>query len=225
MTVMSTKPINLILIGPQGAGKGTQAEKLIQRYHFYSLETGRLFRQLAQQPTELGQKIKQRIDHGMLVELDIFRQAVQSELDKIPPEQGIIFDGLPRSLEQADMLDQLLPQYSRQIDGVIYLKLDRQTSIERLSQRRICPKCGKVYSLALQPDLTTCQCGGQLVQRHDDTPQAIAKRLEVFEQQTLPLLRHYADKVITVDASASIEQVFEEVCQAVDQIIAKQNND
>ena len=219
---MSTKPLNLILMGPQGAGKGTQANKLTEKYHFYSLETGKLLRQLAIQPTALGHKVKQFLDKGILVDLQTYQQAVESELNKIPDQQGIILDGLPRSLAQAEILDHLLAQHHRQVNGLIYLKLDEQTSIQRLSQRRICAACGKVYNLTLQPDLQQCGCGGKLIQRSDDTPAAIRRRLTIFQEETLPIIQRYQDKVIEIDASQSIDQVFTQVCQAVDKIIASQ---
>lgn len=191
-------------MGPQGSGKGTQAKTLAAKLGIAHISTGDLFRQVVLEGTELGLKVKQLIDQGILISDDITNQLVA---DKISEQRGFILDGYPRNLSQAQFLDTIEPTVK-----VIYLELSDDEAVERIAGRRSCPLCGAVYHVKYSPSQEegVCdKCGGNLVQREDDVPEVIRARLKTFHNQTEPLLDFYAktDRLIKIDGTPPITEV------------------
>src|SRR3990170_3897410 len=184
--------MNGIIFGAPGSGKGTYASRLRSRLGVDVIAMGDIFREKMKEDSELGKKVKSYVERGLLVPDDIVNEALKQRLDKVPPEKGFLLDGYPRTVEQADTLEKIV-----KIDVVILLMVPDWIIIERLSSRRICRNCGTVYNIRfLKPKIEgVCdKCGGQLYQRPDDTPDVIKQRLQVYEEQTQPILRHFKEK-------------------------------
>jgi adenylate kinase len=181
--------MNLILIGPQGSGKGTQAEAICRIFGLTHVEMGSLIRKRAQ----VHDKKAELIDHlankkGELLPDGIVLDMVSDELSENPSENGYLFDGFPRTVLQYQLLKELLQSKDMSLHSAIYLKISDAEAVKRMTARRLCEKCGKGYSLTTEPDRTTCDCGGNLIKRADDEPAAIAKRLTAFHNETQPIL-------------------------------------
>jgi len=206
-----SKSFNLIFLGPQGSGKGTQAKLLAERLNLVVIDTGATLREIAKTDTELGRRVAATINRGRLVEPELAEEVVRQKIEKISTEQGIIIDGFPRSLEQYTLMKRFWPQTKRADYQVIFIDLTLDASIERLGKRVTCELCGSVY---IQGEYDICQkCGGNLIHREDDEPDAIAKRLELFHSQTKPLLAQLEreGKIIKIDGAPSIEEVQAEI--------------
>jgi len=196
---------NLVLLGPPGAGKGTLAQRLASERGLLHLSTGDVLRDEVARATALGQRAKDYMDRGELVPDELILSMVK---ERVEGRSGILFDGFPRTLAQAEGLEKIAP-----IDAVIFLEVDKDTAVRRLSARRICPRCGAVYNLVTQPpkgDERCDQCGTKLIQRDDDKPEVIARRFEVYMRQSAPLARYYEEKglLIRIDAGRSPEEVY-----------------
>jgi len=184
--------VNLIIFGPPGSGKGTYASRLKEKLNVEVIATGDLFREMIKLDTPLGRKVKEYVEKGLLVPDNITLEVLKENLAKIPKGKGFILDGYPRTIWQAQALDEIA-----KIDAVIHLVVPDWIIVERLSSRRICQSCGAIYNLLfLKPknDMICDKCGGPLYQRPDDTPEVIRKRIEVYEEQTQPLLDYYRGK-------------------------------
>lgn len=215
--------MNIIVIGPQGSGKGTQADLLGPRIGAVKLSTGDLFRAEIAAESPLGLKVKEILASGGLVSDDVTLSMVAERLDTLAADgvRGVIFDGFPRTAAQAEGLDELLKERGQQVDAVIELAVPEDVLIERMSGRRICADCGTAYNLAFQ---TTRQhgvcdkCDGELVQRPDDMPDAIRKRLQLYNDLTKPLLDFYGSRglVSTVDGNQNVETVQQAIVDAVE---------
>jgi len=209
--------MNLVLLGPQASGKGTQAEKLAEKFNLAYVEMGGILRKIAHQNSSLGSKINELINiKGVLVPDKLIFQVMNDYLGRIEILKGIIFDGFPRVISQARYLEKFLTKKGQKIDLAIYLTLPRKETFKRLAGRRICEKCGKVYNLLTAPPKREgiCDlCGGKLIVRPDETPEKIKRRLEEFEKQTKPLIKFYKEKGILeeVDGNQPIEVVFEDI--------------
>ena len=202
-----SKSFNLIFLGPQGSGKGTQAKLLADRLNLVVIDTGATLREIAKTDTDLGRRVAETINRGRLVEPELAEEVVRQKVEKISTEQGIVIDGFPRSLEQYTLMKRFWPQTKRADYQVIFIDLTLDASIERLGKRVTCELCGSVYIVG---EFESCQnCGGNLVHRADDEPDAIAKRLELFPSQTKPLLQQLEreGKIIKIDGAPSIEEV------------------
>lgn len=198
--------MKLLIMGPQGSGKGTQAEKISSLYSIPTISTGDLFREEIANGSSLGKKIKSIIDKGGLVPDDITINILSNRLSSNDCKKGYILDGFPRTIEQAELLDKLTD-----IDKVIYLSLADNFVIERISGRRSCPKCHHVHNINFPGDSIHCAiCGTKYIIRDDDKPDAIQKRLETFHQKTEPILDYYKKfgKVIEIDAKDTPEKVY-----------------
>jgi adenylate kinase len=214
--------MNVIIIGPQGSGKGTQAELLGPKIGAVKLSTGDLFRSHIADETPLGLKVKEILASGNLVSDDITLSMVAERLDAIAGEgiHGIIFDGFPRNEAQAEGLDELLGERGQHIDAVIELSVPEDVLIERMSGRRVCAHCGTAYNLAFQttrvPGICD-KCGGELVQRPDDEPDAIRRRLQLYNDQTKPLLDFYRSRglLTTVDGNQNVKCVQQAIVDAL----------
>ena len=213
---------HVILMGAQGAGKGTQAERLAPVLNLYHLSTGDAFRAAIGAKTELGVLAKGYLDRGDLVPDDVTLGIVSARLDQIANDDGpdhkagALFDGFPRTQSQAEGLTKELEQRGESLAAVIEISVPREDLIERLSGRRVCPTCGAVYHISFNPPKQAGICdrdGTQLEQRPDDTPEAITHRLNLYFEMTTPLLEYYRRRGLleTVDGRKSIEEVQSEI--------------
>lgn len=205
--------MRIVLLGAPGSGKGTQAQRLQSKYGIPQVSSGDLLRDAVARGTELGRQAKAAMDAGQLVSDEIVLGLIRDRLGRPDAADGFILDGFPRNIEQANALDALLSELGQPLDGVLLLNVRTQTLMERLAGRRVCPQCGAVYNVHTLPEgATTCvNDGTELYQRSDDKEEVIAKRLEVYEQQTQPLIEHYAKLGLlrTVDGEGELEHVFE----------------
>lgn len=208
--------VDLVLMGLPGAGKGTQAEKIVEKYNIPHISTGDMFRAAIKEGTELGMKAKKFMDEGQLVPDEVTIGIVRERLAKPDCKKGFLLDGFPRTVPQAEALDNILNEMNRSIDYVIHIDVDREILMERLTGRRICRDCGATYHLVFNPpkQANVCdKCNGELYQRDDDNEETVANRLEVNINQQQPLLDYYEKKGVlkTIDGSRKIEEVFQEV--------------
>jgi adenylate kinase len=210
--------MNLVLMGLPGAGKGTQAEKIVEKYKIPHISTGDMFRAAMKEGTELGLKAKSYMDRGDLVPDEVTIGIVRERLSKDDCQNGFLLDGFPRTVAQAEALETLLQQLNRSIDYVINIEVDKNILMERLTGRRICKECGATYHLVFNPPAQAgvCdKCGGELYQRADDNEATVANRLEVNIKQSQPLLDFYAAKgyLRNIDGQQHIDQVFADICE------------
>lgn len=211
----------LILIGPQGSGKGTQAKLLADKFNLTQVETGRLLRQEAQKTTRRAKLLDKFLDQGILIPDGIVINTVHDFLKEQSLDKGFVFDGHPRSLPQYQALKDYLKEHAQKIDLAFYLDLDDPTAVKRLSSRLNCSKCGKIYNKITNPppQSDTCECGGQLFTRDDDQPAAVQTRLKLYHQTTEPLLKELQKDniLVKIDASQSIDQVFQQILDILPQ--------
>lgn len=204
--------MNLILLGAPGAGKGTQRAFLVERYGIPVIATGDMLRDERKANTPLGRQVAPIMDRGDLVPDDLLIQIVRKRLQQPDTRRGFLLDGFPRTVAQASALDQILAEPGRAVDAVLYLRVSRQVLIDRLAHRYVCPTCGSVYTFQPGEVRQGPRCpkdGAQLYQRPDDRPQVVARRIDVFLQQTAPLIDYYArqGKLETIDGQLPVEQV------------------
>ena len=202
----------IILVGAQGSGKGTQAELLSQTLGVPHIASGDLFRKAIDEKTELGIKAKVYIDRGELVPDDLTVTMVVKRLEEPDCSQGVLFDGFPRTVAQAEVLDKGLQEVGKQIDLAIYLQVPREELLKRLSGRYICRAKQHVYNIDTHPPKVAGVCdidGSELYQRSDDTGEAVQKRLDIFFSETIRLLDYYGNqmKLVKVDGNQDINQV------------------
>ncbi len=212
--------MNIILIGAQGSGKGTQAELLAGALGLPHISSGDLFRQAMAEKTELGLKVKTYMDRGELVPDDLTVTMILSRLAMPDCSAGVILDGFPRTIPQEQALDEGLQEVGKQIDVVFYLDVPREELLARLSGRYICKANQHVYNVNTNPPKTPGVCdldGSPLYQRPDDTGEAVQRRLDIFFSETIHLLDHYREqgKLITVNGNQSIEQVHASLLEAI----------
>lgn len=211
--------MNLILLGPPGAGKGTQAKYLIERYGIPQISTGDMLRAAVKAGTPMGVKAKECMDSGALVPDEVVIGIVKDRLQESDCDKGFILDGFPRTVAQADALQGCLEELRRKLDGVVALQVDEDALVERLTGRRNCPACGLGYHVKFDPPPThnTCQCGADLVQRDDDQEETIRKRLQVYRDQTMPLIEYYQQvgSLIVVDGMLAIDTVRDDIQAAL----------
>lgn len=204
--------MRIIFIGPPGVGKGTQAEFIADKYNIPKLSTGDLLRESVAKETCLGQAAKRYMDQGQLVPDDVVIGLVEEKLSSHECKKGFILDGFPRTVNQADQLNEFIDQTKEEIDIVIYFSIPKNEIIERISGRRSCQKCKAVYHLEYVPPKQQgiCDlCGNSLIQRNDDKPETIDSRLSVYQEQTSPLIEYYKIKNILeeLDGSGSVSVV------------------
>jgi adenylate kinase len=216
--ILGGEEMNLILMGLPGAGKGTQAEKIVEQYHVPHISTGDMFRAAMKEGTELGLKAKSFIDKGELVPDEVTIGIVRERLGKNDCEKGFLLDGFPRTVAQAEALEDILKELNKNIDYVININVDQNILMERLTGRRICKNCGATYHLVFNPPSqnNTCdKCGGELYQRADDNEETVANRLEVNLKQTKPLLDFYEQKgyLRNINGQQPIDKVFEDISE------------
>lgn len=208
--------MNLVLMGLPGAGKGTQAEKIVEKYGVPHISTGDMFRAAMKDETELGLKAKSFMDKGELVPDEVTIGIVKERLAKADCEKGFLLDGFPRTVAQAEALEDILFGLNRKIDYVINVEVDQDILMARLTGRRICKACGATYHLEFNPPAKedTCdRCGGELYQRADDNAETVQNRLDVNVRQTAPLLAFYSEKgyLKNINGQQDINVVFENI--------------
>ena len=208
--------MNLILMGLPGAGKGTQAEKIIEKYQIPHISTGDMFRSAIKEGTKLGSQAKSFMDQGALVPDEVTIGIVRERLGKDDCKNGYLLDGFPRTLQQAEALEDLLTDLNAPIDYVIHIDVPKDKLLDRLTGRRVCPTCGATYHVIFNPPEVAEKCdqdGATLNQREDDQPETVANRIEVNLEQTQPLLDFYQGKgnLVTVNGDQDINNVFEEL--------------
>ena len=201
--------MRLILMGPPGAGKGTQGERLADELGVPRYGTGDMLRDARREGTELGRRAAEYMDAGELVPDEVILGIVREALERPEAVDGFVFDGFPRTLEQAMGLRDVLRQRDEEIDAVFYLEVPEEELVRRLSSRRVCGDCGNVQRARDGEDCT--ECGGELYQREDDRPETVRRRLEVYRRQTEPVLEWYrrrsAVPVVEIDGTGSVEDV------------------
>lgn len=203
-------------MGLPGAGKGTQAEKIKEKYNIPHISTGDMFRLAIKEGTDLGKKAKEFMDQGNLVPDEVTIGIVEERLSKADCKNGFLLDGFPRTVAQADALETLLAELNASIDFTIHVNVPEDILVERLTGRRICPTCGATYHIMYNPPEKEGICDKDdtaLVQREDDSITTVKNRLEVNMKQTQPLLDFYREKgyLVTVNGDQKIEQVFEDI--------------
>ncbi len=214
--------MRIVLLGAPGSGKGTQSQLLVQAYGIPQISTGDLLREAVSKATDLGRRAKAAMDAGKLVDDATVLGMIRERLAQPDARKGFILDGFPRNIAQAEALEALLKELDRPLQAVVLLNLDLGILFKRLTGRRICEGCGRVFNIYTSPPGTPphCdKCGDQprLIQRPDDKEEVIGKRLEVFEAQTKPLIRHYEQRGLLriVDADAEVQTVFDSIRNAV----------
>lgn len=208
--------MNIILMGLPGAGKGTQADSILEKYDIPHISTGDMFRAAISGGTELGLKAKSYMDQGALVPDEVTIGIVRERLSESDCEQGFLLDGFPRTVPQAEALDELLADMDRKIEHVINIEVDPEELVKRLTGRRICKVCGTSYHLQFNAPKVADVCdkdGGELYQREDDNPATVKNRLDVNMTQTAPLLTFYEEKSVlsNINGQQDIKQVFKDL--------------
>ena len=208
--------MNVVILGPQGSGKGTQAEMLVKKYGFTHVETGGILRKIANSDHPWGGRIKKMMLRGVLVSDEILNAVLKETLAMTHPK-GFLFDGTPRNFPQYGLIKKVLATYSEKIDKVVFLNISETETVKRLSSRRICKICGKVYNLVTDPSPNDdkCQCGGDLIQREDDFPEAIKRRLDAFNGSTKKVIESAVKEgvLIEIDGEKPIEEIHKEIVE------------
>jgi adenylate kinase len=208
--------MNLILLGPPGAGKGTQAQKIVEAYHIPQISTGDILRSAVKEGTPLGKEAKAFMDRGQLVPDEVVIGIIEERLRASDCQSGFILDGFPRNISQANALQSLLKKLEKSIDHVINIEVDFDELVRRLTGRRTCKNCGAMFHILFHPpkEEGKCdRCGGPLYQRADDHEETIRTRLKEYEKQTAPLVDYYQKKKLlrSIDGMGEAEQIFERI--------------
>ncbi len=213
--------MRIVLLGAPGAGKGTQAKKLIEKYGIPQISTGDILRKAVADGTPLGKEAKSYMDKGELVPDSVVIGLVKERLQQDDCKKGFILDGFPRNTSQAETLDKVLDEMGMPLDVALSVDVDMDILMKRLTGRRTCKQCGQMYNVYFSPPKQegVCdKCGGELYQRDDDKEETIRKRLEVYEAQTAPLIDYYEKKGILkrVNGVGDIDEIFSNICSILD---------
>ena len=209
--------MKIVMLGAPGAGKGTQARLISEKYSIPQISTGDIFRANIRENTQLGQRAKSYMDQGLLVPDQVTCDLVVDRIVRDDCRNGYILDGFPRTIPQAQALTEALKKQRTGIDFAIDVEVPDESIVKRMSGRRACPKCGATYHIHYmkpqQEDICD-SCGSELIMREDDHPDTVQKRLDVYHSQTQPLIRYYREQGVlyTVDGTREMETVFEEIC-------------
>ncbi|MBU2101001.1 adenylate kinase [Candidatus Micrarchaeota archaeon] len=215
--------MNFVFLGQQGAGKGTFAQHLSEKKGLIQISAGDLLRAEVKAETNLGKKVKEIMNAGELVSDELIAEMIEKRIKEVK-EKGFILDGYPRTLKQAELLEGIMQKLNLKIDAAVNFTIGDATTIERLGGRRTCKNCNKVYHIKYLPPKITGKCdacGGELITRDDDKPEAIKKRLEAYKKQTKPLIDYYKEKGLLkeIDAEPKIEEikpVFDKIIEEIE---------
>lgn len=209
--------MRIVLLGPPGAGKGTQAKQISTKYNIPHISTGDMFRKNISEKTELGLKAQGYMDKGMLVPDELTIDIVKDRLNNDDCKNGFLLDGFPRTVKQAEALDLFLNENGYKIDCTLLIKVPEASILERMTGRRVCSKCGASYHIKFNPPKIAGKCdtcGSDVIQRKDDSEETVRERLNVYNEQTEPLIEYYnSEKVLfAVDGTQGIDVVFQNIC-------------
>ncbi|HDK3352799.1 TPA: adenylate kinase [Staphylococcus aureus] len=215
--------MNIILMGLPGAGKGTQASEIVKKFPIPHISTGDMFRKAIKEETELGKEAKSYMDRGELVPDEVTVGIVKERISEDDAKKGFLLDGFPRTIEQAEALNNIMSELDRNIDAVINIEVPEEELMNRLTGRRICELCGTTYHLVFNPPKVEGICdidGGKLYQREDDNPETVANRLSVNIKQSKPILDFYDQKGVlkNIDGSKDISDVTKDVIDILDHL-------
>lgn len=213
--------MKLVILGPPGAGKGTQAEYIVERYNIPHISTGDIFRENIKNNTELGKEAKSYMDKGLLVPDDLVIALVEDRLNKADAKEGFLLDGFPRTVAQAVSLDSILDKNNDKLTRVINISVDPEILIERAVGRRVCKTCGMTYHVKFNPPKEEGICdkdGTKLIQRDDDTEETVKTRISVYFDQTAPLIDYYRAQnlLVDIDGAKDIDKVFEDIVNGLE---------
>ncbi|MDI6717122.1 MAG: adenylate kinase [Actinomycetota bacterium] len=211
--------MNVILLGPPGAGKGTQAEGIVKEFGLVHISTGDMLRAAVKAGTEMGLKAQEYMTKGALVPDEVVIGIVRDRIAEPDCEKGFLLDGFPRTVNQAIELDKVLASMGKNIDAVVNIVVPDEELLNRLTGRRICKTCQRPYHIMFKPPKVEgiCECGGELYQRADDTVETVKNRLDVYHSQTAPLIDYYKEKgvLIDIDGTKTVEGVFEDISNSL----------
>jgi len=215
--------MKLIMLGPPGAGKGTQAQKICEDYNTVQISTGDILREEVSNNTELGQKAKKYMDKGELVPDAVILGMMEKKLFGENAPEGYILDGFPRTVPQARGLDHLYAEHNEELDAIIVMDVDKEIIVKRLTARRVCKNCNKVYNLLFMPpeeDGVCDECGGELIQRDDDKEETVLNRLEVYQEETAPLIDYYSGtgKLKKVKSDGTPDEVYDNIKEILENL-------
>lgn len=207
---------NIIFLAPPASGKGTQAELLKEKYGMLHISTGDLLREASSMDNEFGRNLKEILKSGILVSDDIVTQLLRDKINSIS-DVGFILDGFPRNISQANQLDDILGKIQKSIDYVIYLDVPKEELERRITGRRICKSCGKIYNI-YQDNISLCTCGGELYQRSDDNYDSFIVRYDEYLDKTQPLIDYYEhqNKLFRVDGCRKVNEIFNQISQILE---------
>lgn len=213
--------MKIVLLGPPGAGKGTQAKSISNRYSILHISTGDIFRKNISENTPLGIEAKRYMDNGQLVPDEVTINMVKDRLEQDDCKNGYLLDGFPRTVHQAEALDEFLSSRGESLDTSLLIEVPTSFILERMTGRRVCPSCGASYHVKFNPpaeDGKCDVCGSEVIQRKDDTVETVQERLDVYQRQTQPLIDFYKakNKLSVVDGTKAINEVFEDICKILD---------
>lgn len=209
--------MKIVLLGPPGAGKGTQAKSISNRYEIPHISTGDIFRKNISEMTPLGIEAKKHIDNGQLVPDSLTIDIVKDRLTQEDCKNGYLLDGFPRTVVQAEALKEFLIERGEELDSALLIDVPKDFILERMTGRRVCPSCGASYHVKFNPPKNNGKCdvcGSEVVQRKDDTEATVKERLDVYDRQTQPLIEYYKreDLLQVVDGTKAINKVFDSIC-------------
>jgi len=214
--------MNIVILGPQGSGKDTQTEMLAEKFSLERVNMGNFLREVAKLDTPLGKEIYQYQNvAGAMVPSRILKEVLGIKLASFAREQNIIFEGVPRTMEQAEYFDRILLESGRHVDKIVYINIPEEETLKRISKRWMCQKCKRILIKGkdIQSEEEKCpDCAGEIMQRIDDTKEVIMKRLKVFQNETIPVIKHYKKqgKLVEVDGCQTIEKVFQDILSRLD---------
>lgn len=214
-----------MIIGPPGAGKGTQARLLSERYGYPQISTGDILREMAQADTALGQEIKTTLASGKLVSDEILAEVIQARTSRPDCKDGYILDGFPRTINQARQLEELANQQQKEV-LLVRVKVHEDILFKRLTGRRTCPQCGEIYNIYFRPTKVEGICdldGSALKQRSDDNLDAVTRRFEEYKSSTAPLIEYYRNsgRLIETSGEGQVEEIFEKLCALIEGVASR----